>query len=239
MSKKVIYYKKLLQSGQAGHLTFINSLSSYYNEKPTELTLKNFQDNNFVIYKNALKTYLDEYNNLSSIATGLRTSTLDEYLRSGYLTSEINSSLRVEGVHSTMKIVDQIINQKKKEGIVKSSGEIQMLINNMYESLRFIINGSATVSERNIFILYSLLTKEINANQIEDNNIYRQTGVTVGDDHGANASDISSMINTLCDFINADNDLPLIIKALISHYYFELIHPYYDYNGRMGRLIHL
>jgi Fic family protein len=38
-------------------------------------------------------------------------------------------------------------------------------------------------------------------------------------------------------WINAEDDVPLIVKVVMGHYQFETLHPYSDGNGRLGRLI--
>jgi Fic family protein len=38
-------------------------------------------------------------------------------------------------------------------------------------------------------------------------------------------------------WINADDDVPLLVKVAIGHYQFEALHPFSDGNGRLGRLI--
>jgi len=35
----------------------------------------------------------------------------------------------------------------------------------------------------------------------------------------------------------ADTDVPALIRAPLAHYYFELIHPFWDGNGRVGRVL--
>ena len=43
-------------------------------------------------------------------------------------------------------------------------------------------------------------------------------------------------IENLIEFMNK-KDINFLLKACITHYYFEYIHPFYDGNGRFGRLI--
>jgi Fic family protein len=48
------------------------------------------------------------------------------------------------------------------------------------------------------------------------------------------------LVNGMSDWekwINADDDVPLLVKAALGHYQFEALHPFSDGNGRLGRLI--
>mgnify|MGYP000883439942 CR=1 FL=1 len=98
-----------------------------------------------------------------------------------------------------------------------------------------------------------ITNKEIKAiqRQLEDNDAgYRQNAGTVLKNDRTqeivytppqDLPTIEKLMNNLIDFINDENlsDIDPLIKMAIVHHRFETIHPFYDGNGRTGRIINI
>jgi Fic family protein len=54
-----------------------------------------------------------------------------------------------------------------------------------------------------------------------------------------NPKDIERLMDDLIKFIHGDDDLDPLLRMAIAHHQFETIHPFYDGNGRTGRVMNL
>ena len=52
-----------------------------------------------------------------------------------------------------------------------------------------------------------------------------------------NPGDMKEALSALETYMNAGDDLDVLVRAALVHYQFETIHPFLDGNGRMGRLL--
>lgn len=50
---------------------------------------------------------------------------------------------------------------------------------------------------------------------------------------------INRLMRNLEEYLNAENEISPLIKMAVQHYQFESIHPFYDGNGRTGRIINV
>lgn len=53
------------------------------------------------------------------------------------------------------------------------------------------------------------------------------------------AAAVEQLMGNLIDFIHADDGLDPLLRMAIAHHQFESIHPFYDGNGRTGRILNL
>jgi len=64
--------------------------------------------------------------------------------------------------------------------------------------------------------------------------------VCEANDQPAGEAEIRELLSNLEKYINEDyNDIDALIKLAVIHYQFESIHPFYDGNGRTGRIINM
>ncbi len=53
------------------------------------------------------------------------------------------------------------------------------------------------------------------------------------------AAEVESLMGNLLNFIHAEDGLDPLLRMAIAHHQFESIHPFYDGNGRTGRILNL
>lgn len=111
--------------------------------------------------------------------------------------------------------------------------------------LAFIADASNRITEENLYRLYCMTVGDFldAENRLLPGCFYRHDTVYVVSDHvdhaGLDSKKVPQYMNELFAYINADDDTDDLTKAAVIHFYFAFVHPYFDGNGRMARLLHL
>ena len=182
-------------------------------------------------------------NKINYISNRLPTIAIKEIIMK-ILSNELYKTNKIEGIetvkseiHSSLKD-DRISNKKsnKLDGIIKKYKDI---MENNFEDTEHIDSLS---SFRKIYDeMFEDFEKS--GNYKLDGKYFRKDIVKVINGLGntihigVNGKEaIEKNIEDLIQFMNI-KDIPFLIKASISHFFFEYIHPFYDGNGRFGRYL--
>ena len=161
--------------------------------------------------------------------------------------SSIAGTAAIEGNPIPSEDVKKIAHGEEVSGYTrKAQQEIKNLVN-AYNLLAGIepCDKPFVVTESLLRDMHKIITADIN----DGNNIpgqYRNGIVHVGDAaHGGVYTppkileDIKNLMKEFVDWINSEEVLHLnpFIRATLAHYYFCVIHPFWDGNGRTSRLL--
>lgn len=215
--------------------------------KATKIPKLNFSGNSY-FYNSMGMEWMQK---LSLMNIALTKAVKKEFIASPseIIMNEVFNSLWIEGIKSSKKVVKQIF---KEKGFDVKDQE-QKLILNFKLALEFIYS-TKTIDEGNLFALYKILTRDIDMKENTlDGYPYRKEEVQIGKESvkGAHPGAVKQNIDSLFDFMDLVSQIKVseqvtaeemylhLNSLILIHYHFEITHPYYDFNGRMGRLITL
>lgn len=154
-----------------------------------------------------------------------------------FIYSEIKGSLDIEGDGSSRKIISDLISGKKM-----AQNETERKALNLYNAYNFILLNKPSMNKKNLMTIYNILTTDIDmkGNELENNFSYRQN-IEEGFVEKFKTPKVENMeigMNQLFEFINSDklSNFPME-KALMIQVLFIFFHPFYDFNGRTGRIM--
>lgn len=168
-----------------------------------------------------------------------------ELLTYAFMRREAVLSSEIEGIHTTVAEVYQY----EADQIDHGNGFAREAFNN-YDALRY---GLEQIGHREISLglvreLHERLLDEVRDARGRNNNpgSFRETQNYIGRP-GNKLSQaifvppppnrIAELLHDWEQFVQTNNELPILAKIAFAHYQFEAIHPFEDGNGRVGRLL--
>ncbi len=206
------------------------------NDSRIKLPLKSWNSKCLYYFSNnELSFLLDDYSLYFKDNSYLENNL--EEVSIGILASELEGTLKLEGVNTTRRQIQNII---KSNNITDGNYQI---IYNMYNGLRFIFDKPA-FNKDNLKKLYDLLSdKCLKEDDVLGDSYYRNDVVYIADHQGCPYDKIESCMDSLFEFIddciNTKNNINKLLIPFIAHYYILYVHPYFDYNGRTARMVQL
>ena len=146
----------------------------------------------------------------------------------------IHGSLAIEQNTLTLKQVTAVLNGKQVLAPPKDIAEVK----NAYEIYE-------RLDELNPFSVDDLLTAHsiMTRGLVDESGVFRSKPVGVVDQEwhilhfGTLPQYVPDLVMELLDWVK-NSDVHMLIRSCVFHYEFELIHPFADGNGRVGRLWH-
>lgn len=152
---------------------------------------------------------------------------------------EILSTFTIEQIDTSRSSVRRILSG------YAPTNEREQRIYGMKRGLEFIADPNNKISEETIYQLYQMVIGAFlpEEDQLLPGQRYRHDHVyIVGDklEHtGLPWNKLAGYMEQLVAFIQQDSSINDLWKAALIHFYLAYLHPYFDGNGRMARLLHL
>lgn len=154
------------------------------------------------------------------------------------IVNEAQSTNEIEGVRSTKEELTNVLEHLHD---TKNTSHKRFL--GLMKTYRYIDQLEPFTNVQQFRKLYDeLVADEVAKKKAPDGEYFRKTGVTITDGSKIThrgvepEAQIIEKLTDLVHFLQKDT-VPDLYKYFIAHYYYEYIHPFYDGNGRTGRLL--
>ena len=227
-------YNFMLSSNELSE--FIRFKEEYNSINKIETSLLSWNSNKIFLYKS--KELLSKINDYFEFFKDVNTyDDVNPEVYLGIICSELEGTLKIEGVNTTRKQIEQIIKTNKPQN------HNDKIIINMVNGLNYIKN-TKEFNKDSLKELYNILSNGCLDKKDEiGNNYYRNDMVYISNYEGCPVDKIEKCMDTFFDFINnnLDNKDPIIklLLPFIAHYYIIYVHPYFDFNGRTARMVQI
>lgn len=195
------------------------------------LPLSDFDGNSIV--------FIENHAAINQNAVKLLLQSQDQYYGIKAAEDEIIATSAIESIDFSRDSVRRIL-----KGMAPND-EQEIRILGVKHGLEFIADTANKITEENLYKLYMMTVGEFLSgdDKLLDGNLYRHDTVYVVSDRvehsGLDHKKVPEFMKSLIEFINAEDGINDLIKAAVIHFYIAYVHPYFDGNGRMARLVHL
>lgn len=226
--KHIVDFKKLKYKYPDDFDEFVEILKSSYYE---ELPINDFKGNSIVYLNSCTGVNLDAVKLLyTSQSSAYGTKALEE---------EIVATSAIESIDFNRDSVRNIM-----KGLAPKDEEENRIFG-LKQGFEFISHKENKITEENIFKLYMMAIGNFldDESKPKQGNFYRHDTVYVMSDRvehsGIDNKKLLEYMKSFVEFANAKDSINDLLKATMLHFYIAYLHPYFDGNGRMARLIQM
>ena len=183
---------------------------------------------------NAIIGYVAEIAELTGKLSSTNKLSANPMLRRTNRIRTIHGSLAIEQNTLTLEQVTAVLNGKQVLAPPKDIAEVKNAYE-IYERLEELDPYSVD----DLLTAHGIMTREL----VDESGMFRTRPVGVVDQEGhvlhfgTLPQYVPDLVMELLDWVK-NSDVHMLIRSCVFHYEFELIHPFADGNGRVGRLWH-
>ncbi len=221
-------YEKMKHKYSDEFADFLTGLAEIYY---VPLCLDDFNSNKLVYMKNISLA------NQNAVKKLLRSQTSKYGISAAE--DEIIASSAIESIDFNRSSVRNIL-----KGLAPKDDE-ENRIYGIKKGLDFISDTTNKITEENLYKLYMMTVGDFldGEDKLAEGNFYRHDTVYVMSDRlehaGLSYVKVPQFMKSLIDFANSEDSIDDLTKGAIIHFYIAYVHPYFDGNGRIARLVNL